>query len=94
MADASASRPPVTNLYSSAVFIGWACVLFAIVLEQVYRLGLENIVPSVIRSLTLLVALFLSLDVDTFVVLQAVLDTLFWLATHVVCITLGYATTF
>ena len=26
--------------------------------------------------------------------LQAVLDTQFWLATHVVCITLGYATTF
>ena len=26
--------------------------------------------------------------------LQAVLDTQFWLATHVVCITLGYTTTF
>ena len=26
--------------------------------------------------------------------MQAVLDTNFWLATHVVCITLGYATTF
>ena len=26
--------------------------------------------------------------------LQAVLDTQFWLATHVVCVTLGYATTF
>ena len=60
MADASASRPPVTNLYSSAVFIGWACVLFAIVLEQVYRLGLGNIVASVIGFLTLLVAHFLS----------------------------------
>ncbi len=26
--------------------------------------------------------------------MQAVLDTTFWLATHVVCITLGYAATF
>ena len=26
--------------------------------------------------------------------LQAVLDTQFWLATHVVCITLGYAATY
>ena len=34
--------------------------------------------------LTLLVAYFLSLDGDTFIVLQAVLDTQFWLATHVV----------
>jgi ABC-type transport system involved in cytochrome c biogenesis permease subunit len=36
----------------------------------------------------------LAADGDTFTVLQAVLDTQFWLATHVVCITLGYATTF
>ncbi len=26
--------------------------------------------------------------------LQAVLDTQFWLATHVVCVTLGYAATY
>jgi ABC-type transport system involved in cytochrome c biogenesis permease subunit len=31
---------------------------------------------------------------DTFTVLQAVLDTQFWLATHVVCITFGYLTTY
>jgi ABC-type transport system involved in cytochrome c biogenesis permease subunit len=87
-------RPPVTNLYSSAVFIGWAGVLLAMVLETLYGMGLGNIVASVIGFLTLLVAHFLSLDGDTFIVLQAVLDTQFWLATHVVCITLGYATTF
>ena len=33
-------------------------------------------------------------DGDTFTVLQAVLDTQFWLATHVTCITFGYTTTF
>jgi ABC-type transport system involved in cytochrome c biogenesis permease subunit len=87
-------RPPVTNLYSSAVFIGWACVLLALVFESLYGLGLGNIVASVIGFLTLLVAHFLSLDGDTFTVLQAVLDTQFWLATHVVCITLGYSTTY
>lgn len=54
-------------------------MLFAIVFEQIYRLGLGNIVASVIGFLTLLVAHFLSLDGDTFVVLQAVLDTQFWL---------------
>jgi ABC-type transport system involved in cytochrome c biogenesis permease subunit len=87
-------RPPVTNLYSSAVFIGWACVLLALVFESLYGLGLGNIVAAVIGFLTLLVAHFLSLDGDTFTVLQAVLDTQFWLATHVVCETLGYATTY
>jgi ABC-type transport system involved in cytochrome c biogenesis permease subunit len=87
-------RPPVTNLYSSAVFIGWGCVLLALVLESIYHLGLGNIVASVIGFLTLLVAHFLSLDGDTLIVMQAVLDTQFWLATHVVCITLGYSTMF
>src|SRR5690606_947943 len=44
--------------------------------------------------LTLRIAHALAADGDTFVVLEAVLDTQFWLATHVVCITLGYATTY
>ena len=86
-------RPPVTNLYSSAVFIGWACVVLGIVLELIHRLGIGNLIASVIGSATLFVAHRLATDGDTLVVLQAVLDTQFWLGTHVVCITLGYATT-
>ncbi|MEO0529556.1 MAG: cytochrome c biogenesis protein CcsA [Planctomycetota bacterium] len=87
-------RPPVTNLYSSAVFIGWAAVLFGVAFEAIYRLGVGNAVASVLGFSTLVVAHYLSLDGDTFTVLQAVLDTQFWLATHVVTITLGYSTTF
>ena len=87
-------RPPVTNLYSSAVFIGWACVVSGIVLELLFRIGIGNVVAAVAGFSTLLIAHFLAGDGDTFTVLQAVLDTQFWLATHVVCITLGYAATF
>jgi ABC-type transport system involved in cytochrome c biogenesis permease subunit len=87
-------RPPVTNLYSTGIFIGWGGVLMALVFESIYRLGLGNIVASIMGFLTLLVAYNLSLDGDTFIVLQAVLDTQFWLATHVVTINLGYAATF
>ncbi len=87
-------RPPITNLYSTAIFIGWAVVLMSLVFESIYRLGLGNIVASVVGFLTLLVAYNLSLDGDTFIVLQAVLDTQFWLATHVVTINLGYAATY
>jgi ABC-type transport system involved in cytochrome c biogenesis permease subunit len=76
------------------VFIGWGAVLLALVIEYIYRLGLGNIVAAVIGFGTLLVAYNLSLDGDTMIVLQAVLDTQFWLATHVVCITFGYATTY
>src|SRR6201999_1189966 len=87
-------RPPITNLYSTAIVIGWAVVLLSLVFESIQRLGLANIVASVIGFITLFLAYNLSLDGDTFIVLQAVLDTQFWLATHVVTINLGYAATY
>ena len=87
-------RPPVTNLYSAALFIGWAGVGLGLLLELIYRLGIGTIIASLAGFMTLLIAHFLASSGDTFTVMQAVLDTQFWLATHVVCITLGYATTF
>jgi ABC-type transport system involved in cytochrome c biogenesis permease subunit len=87
-------RPPVTNLYSSAVFIGWGAMILGIAFESIYRLGIGNLVASVAGFATLLIAHYLSLDGDTLIVMEAVLDTQFWLATHVVCVTLGYATTY
>ncbi|MGD9723535.1 MAG: cytochrome c biogenesis protein CcsA [Pirellulales bacterium] len=87
-------RPPVTNLYSAAVFIGWGAVLLGIVMEAIYRMGIGTVVAAVTGFSTLLVAHNLAAGGDTFIVLQAVLDTQFWLATHVTCITLGYATTY
>ncbi len=89
-------RPPVTNLYSSAVFIGWGGVMLGLILEMVDHLGIGNTIASIAGFTTLLIAIFLAglTDGDTLGVLQAVLDTQFWLATHVVCETLGYTTTF
>ncbi|QDS99662.1 cytochrome c biogenesis protein [Adhaeretor mobilis] len=88
-------RPPVTNLYSSAVFIGWAGILFALIFEKLYRMGIGNLLAGIIAFPSLLIAYYLAEDGnDTFEVMQAVLDTQFWLATHVVTITLGYSTTF
>ena len=87
-------RPPVTNLYSSAVFIGWAAVLAAIIMERIYQKGFGNVLGSIIGFSTLYIAHQLAGDGDTMKVLQAVLDTQFWLATHVVCIAMGYSATF
>lgn len=87
-------RPPVTNLYSSAVFIGWGCVLLCLILEWIYGNGIGTLVGAVTGFLTLLVAQHLLDSGETMEVLQAVLDTNFWLATHVVCVTLGYTATF
>jgi ABC-type transport system involved in cytochrome c biogenesis permease subunit len=87
-------RPPVTNLYSSAIFIGWGAVVLGFVLERFYKDGIGTAVATCVGFLSLIVAHNLSLDGDTMVMMQAVLDTNFWLATHVVVITLGYASTF
>jgi len=87
-------RPPVTNLYSSAVFIGWAGVLCGLILELLFKRGIGIVLATVAGFASLWIAHGLAGDGDTFVVLQAVLDTQFWLSTHVVCITLGYAATF
>jgi ABC-type transport system involved in cytochrome c biogenesis permease subunit len=87
-------RPPVTNLYSTAPFIGWGCVILALIFERIFRIGIGNIVATIGGFATLYIASKLAADGDTFTVLQAVLDTQFWLATHVVVINLGYAATF
>jgi ABC-type transport system involved in cytochrome c biogenesis permease subunit len=86
-------RPPVVNLYSSAVFIGWACVLAGLALEGLHASGIGNLVAALSGGLTLMVAYGLDSG-DTMHVLQAVLDTQFWLSTHVITVTLGYGATF
>lgn len=87
-------RPPVTNLYSSAVFIGWAICLLGISVEAFYRNAIGSVVAALGGFTTLIVAHNLSLGGDTMEMMRAVLDTNFWLATHVVAVTLGYSATF
>ena len=87
-------RPPVTNLYSTAVFVGWGCVVLGLILESLYPRGIGNVISAIAGFATLLIAYYLAGDGDTLVVLQAVLDTQFWLTTHVVTIALGYSATF
>jgi cytochrome c-type biogenesis protein CcsB len=87
-------RPPVTNLYSSAIFIGWGCVVLGLLLERVFAVGLGAAVASFAGFVTLVIAQNLAIDGDTMEMMRAVLDTNFWLATHVVVVTLGYASTF
>lgn len=87
-------RPPVTNLYSSAVFIGWGACVLGLLLEKFWRNSIGVLVSATVGFITLIIAHHLSLSGDTMEMMQAVLDTNFWLATHVVVVTLGYASTF
>ncbi|MBC8003390.1 MAG: cytochrome c biogenesis protein CcsA, partial [Opitutaceae bacterium] len=87
-------RPPVTNLYSSAVFVGWGAVLLGLILERIHKGSIGIVVAGAVGFITQIIAHHLSLSGDTMEMLQAVLDTNIWLATHVVVITIGYSSMF
>jgi ABC-type transport system involved in cytochrome c biogenesis permease subunit len=87
-------RPPVTNLYSSALFVGWVAVALCLILERIYRNAIGAAAGGLIGFGTLIIAQHLALSGDTMEMMRAVLDSNFWLATHVVTITVGYGATF
>ncbi len=84
---------PVTNLYSSAVFIGWFCVGMGLFMEWLFKNGLGALTSTLIGFATLIIAHNLA-DGDTMQMMQAVLDSNFWLSTHVITVTIGYSATF
>lgn len=87
-------RPPVTNLYSSAVFVGWVAALLGLFAERFHEKGFAAAGGALMGFCTLLIAHHLGSSGDTMEMMRAVLDSNFWLATHVVTITIGYASTF
>jgi ABC-type transport system involved in cytochrome c biogenesis permease subunit len=87
-------RPPVTNLYSSAVFIGWGAALLGLILERFSVVGIGIASAALVGFVTQIIAHNLALGGDTMEMMRAVLDTNFWLATHVVVITIGYSANF
>jgi len=84
----------VTNLYSSAVFVGWGAVLLGVILEKFYKNGVGAAMASLVGFCTLIIAHHLSMSGDTLEMMRAVLDSNFWLATHVTVITFGYSAMF
>jgi len=87
-----AGRPPVTNMYESILWVAFGTILFALLFEAIYRsrFFLLGAIPVAVVSLILADTqpLALSRSIDP---LQAVLRDNFWLATHVLTITLSYA---
>jgi ABC-type transport system involved in cytochrome c biogenesis permease subunit len=86
---------PVTTLYETIPFITAFCVLMCLVMEWRLRNGIGASIAALSGFLgmwlTYLYETQLDAGVDTFQNLQAVLRSNFWLRTHVVTITIGYA---
>jgi ABC-type transport system involved in cytochrome c biogenesis permease subunit len=85
---------PVTNLYSSALFVGWVAGGLCIVIEAIYKNAIGSAAAGMLGFGTLIIAHHLSLSGDTLEMMRAVLDSNFWLATHVITVTAGYGATF
>jgi len=83
-------RPPVGTLYESLLFVSLIC---AIIGSLIYfrRKDITGLISGVgLGSILLAIAPYILRDNDPLGVLSAVLNTNFWLATHVLCITIGY----
>ena len=86
-------RPPVSTLYESIIFVGLIAVFFSIILEFVKKDNLSLYVGSISGIILHYISFGYAADGDTLGVLVAVLNSNFWLATHVTTITVGYAAT-
>lgn len=84
-------RPPVSTLYESIIFVGFIVVLYALInwknQKNIFWLYLAAGTGFTLHML----GLSQNQDGDSMLKLTAVLNTNFWLATHVICITAGYA---
>ncbi|MGE0145160.1 MAG: cytochrome c biogenesis protein [Planctomycetota bacterium] len=89
------SRPPVSTLYETIVFITGVAVLLALLVEFIGRRKIALPVAVALGSLGLFIAQRYEFHAaeDTLKELQAVLRTNFWLGVHVVTVTIGYAST-
>jgi ABC-type transport system involved in cytochrome c biogenesis permease subunit len=86
-------RPPVSTLYETVLFITGVSTLVALVAERITRQRLALSAAAVLGMIGVFIANgYETLDKkDTMPSLVAVLDTNFWLATHVTAVTVGYS---
>ena len=83
-------RPPVTTLYESIIFVSFILVLFALIFEYIRKDTLGILIASIGGIFLHFVGFKYAADGDTLGVLVAVLNSNFWLSTHVTTITTGY----
>ena len=88
-------RPPITTLYETAPFIGACGILLAMGLERLQRQRVALTAGSAFTVAVLFLSFVLekqdaAASGDSMKSLVAVLDTNFWLSTHVTTVTFGY----
>jgi cytochrome c-type biogenesis protein CcsB len=88
-------RPPVSNMYETVVWVALGALLFSMVIEGIYRWRFSLFAGSAVAGFCLMLADFSPLILDpSLQPLEAVLNSNFWLTTHVLTITISYAAFF
>ncbi len=90
-----AGRPPVSNMYETVVWVAWGSVLFAMILEIVYKYRFILLAGAMVGLFSLVVADSAPAVLDpSLQPLEAVLRSNYWLIIHVMPITISYAAFF
>ncbi|MDB5047699.1 MAG: hypothetical protein JWO30_770 [Fibrobacteres bacterium] len=84
-------RPPVTSLYETFPFVAAVSILAALFIERFNRKAIGLLSASMLGVILLSIANRYAAEGDTMKMLVAVLNSNFWLSTHVVCVTIGYS---
>jgi len=85
-------RPPVTNMYETVVWMSWGSVLFAMILEKIYKFKSLILAGTLVGFVSMVIADSAPAILDPGIQpLEAVLRSNYWLIVHVMTITISYA---
>jgi ABC-type transport system involved in cytochrome c biogenesis permease subunit len=84
-------RPPLASLYETFIFVAWIIVVLGLIFEIVKRNSNGTLIASLGGFLFLYISSRYVINGDTFGIIAAVLNSGFWLTTHIVTISIGYA---
>ena len=83
------SRPPVSNMYESVIFMNWALIVFALVFSIVKRSAVPLAVGAIVSGFVMIYGHLLPLDTGLDV-LVPVLRSNYWLTVHVMTVVSSY----
>lgn len=87
-----AERPPVSNMYESVIWVAFGAVVLAFIFEAIYRTRYFLLSATFAAIIPLVLADTQPAALDSSIQpLTPILRSNFWLATHVLIITLSYA---
>lgn len=86
-------RPPVTTLYETTLFVPAVAIVIALIIEWINRKRVALSTAAILGMGGLFLANRFELrdGVDPMETMQAVLNSNFWLSTHVTTVTIGYS---